>query len=553
MKMRIAVAGELKGSSGLSTKAERLLGEVTMQLGQKLTSYELQLLMSPEYTDESLREWCLKQDAAVFLCSMKEQPDKAEGISGHITLETSFRSLIGENICNRADAILVLWNEEPYEHKGATLELLNLACRKKIPCVWISSKDQKVYCVQGSILEPYSPAIFKTVAHPINELTEESEPLEKSGGKFVELCIKQRNRYLEAHRASGAVFEGTEDNFLREDFAPEEGDVENESVRRRILGQFKACDEKAIIYNERFQSVLYMRSVLPLTATFCLALGFYAKSVIGDLLCILFPACRDGITLAAQWVGGLGYVLHAFVNLAVYYLSKSENIRNWRDNFVNNRSMAEFLRLFLHFEPYGIRIDLFKYCNDDRERAVMLKHLTDNEEAEDQYVDQRTIRHSLGHINELIDEQLEYHKGSELRYKSIVDSLMTKWKYLTALAFLFTVGRGIFQGVLIYKDLGPYEGLYGSVTNALTLMIPGIAAYFFSKASVNNYIFNYNNHKQMQKKLEAIKRSLEGLLKRDNIPIEMMNAFTDELAETMIGDDSLKWQLQYMNTEIKPL
>ena len=35
MKMRIAVVGELQGNSSLAAKAERMLGEITMQLGQK--------------------------------------------------------------------------------------------------------------------------------------------------------------------------------------------------------------------------------------------------------------------------------------------------------------------------------------------------------------------------------------------------------------------------------------------------------------------------------------------------------------------------------------
>ena len=552
MKMRIAVVGELQGSSSLAAKAERMLGEITMQLGQKLPAYELELLMSPEYTDESLREWCFKQDASVFLCSMKEYSGK-ERIPTAITLETSFRSIIGESICNRADAILGFWNEEPYEHKGATLELLNLACQKKIPCAWISSRDLQTYCVLGSILEPYSSALFKTTAYPLTEIEEEAKITEERDGRLIELCIKQRNRFLGKHKASQTVFEGKEDLFLKEDYVFGEEDKENDVIRKSILGQFKACDERAIYYNERFQSLIYVRSILPFIATLFLALGFYAKSVIGDLLCVAFPAHSAGITIALQWVGGFGYVLHALVNLGVYYLSKNSSVRRWRNLFVENRSMAELLRLFLHFEPYGIRIDLFRYCSDNTERAGRLKHLTDNELTGEQHVNQRSIRHCLEHVHELLDEQLEYHKGSELRYKSIVNSLMTRWKYLSAVAFLFTVGRGIFQGVLIYKDLGPYEGLYGSVANALTLLIPGIAAYFFSKASMNNYIFNYNNHKLMQEKLGSIRRRLDGLLKRDNIPIEMMNAITDELAQAMIGDDSLKWQLQYMNTEIKPL
>ena len=234
MKMRTAVVGELQGSSSLAAKAERMLGEITMQLGQKLPAYELELLMSPEYTDESLREWCFKQDSSVFLCSMKEYSGK-ERIPTGITIETSFRSIIGESICNRADAILGFWNEEPYEHKGATLELLNLACQKKIPCAWISSRDLQTYCVLGSILEPYSSALFKTTAYPLTEIEEEAKITEERDGRLIELCIKQRNRFLGKHKASQTVFEGKEDLFLKEDYVFGETDKKGYPINGKMI------------------------------------------------------------------------------------------------------------------------------------------------------------------------------------------------------------------------------------------------------------------------------------------------------------------------------
>lgn len=60
-----------------------------------------------------------------------------------IRKDTSLRNLLGEAICDKSDALIVVWNEDVMELSGATWELMRIAYDRKIPCIWISTKAQQ--------------------------------------------------------------------------------------------------------------------------------------------------------------------------------------------------------------------------------------------------------------------------------------------------------------------------------------------------------------------------------------------------------------------------
>lgn len=104
------MAGELPADQQLFGKIDLLVGQISGYLCQDSVDADLQIIVSPSYTGKSWMEWnethkfplCVFQmgdsDAGVGLCEQIVRKD------------TSLRNLLGEAICDRADALIVVWN-----------------------------------------------------------------------------------------------------------------------------------------------------------------------------------------------------------------------------------------------------------------------------------------------------------------------------------------------------------------------------------------------------------------------------------------------------------
>ncbi|MGN1202631.1 MAG: hypothetical protein ACI4RF_04995, partial [Eubacterium sp.] len=62
-----------------------------------------------------------------------------------------------------------------------------------------------------------------------------------------------------------------------------------------------------------------------------------------------------------------------------------------------------------------------------------------------------------------------------------------------------------------------------------------------------------NNHTKMAERLSSIQEKVALAMEQEEIPIEIVNAMIEELAEVMLLEDTSRWQHQYMNSSFKPL
>lgn len=559
MKVRIAMAGYLPFDQHLFGQIDLLLGQLTGYLCKYNENADIQILMSPSYMGGEWINWNQAHSFPVCAYLMQEESAVVEEGNQIIRKDTLLRNLLGEAMCDRADALVVVWNEDVTELSGATWEILRSAYDRKTPCIWISTKSQNIYCLWESYYRQYSPQYLEAFCEPLPDEELQPEPVEEQKGGMLSFWEKRRMNYLKKYKADTVVHPSEEDYLMRQDFALENEAAEGEGIRQILLKKFEQFDQAAIEWNARFQAMLYQRSILPFITTIFLAVGFYAETLIGKTLPGILPDFADGISAFAATLAGIGFLVHGFMNFYVYRLSKSRRIEKWQKEFLYDRYLAEMLRVLIHFLPYGVELNLRKLCAREPKTYMALKHLTDDVQPKEQNLDRRRIRCVLRHAEEMLQEQMAYHEASIKRYENIVESLEKWGKVIFYIGFVVVLGRGGLQFVLALFPISAgnggldWNGIVRSFLNMLALLLPAWAGYFPTKMQQNNFRYNRDNHQNMLARLGIIHKRAINAMAQEDISIEAINVMIDELAETMLVEDTLGWQQQYMGSTVKPL
>ena len=71
--------------------------------------------------------------------------------------------------------------------------------------------------------------------------------------------------------------------MLRKDYRMPESFRDREPLRDKLLEQFSAFDQSAVLLNRQYQGALYWQAILPFIITLFLALGFYPEDILGAL------------------------------------------------------------------------------------------------------------------------------------------------------------------------------------------------------------------------------------------------------------------------------
>lgn len=564
MKARIALAGELPIGQEIHDILNSVINEMKGYLCSENKDIQVQMLISPSYTGEKWVSW--SQNHGFDLCTYNLQKDTRylEYCGQATRKDTLIRNILGEAICDKADSLVVAWDEDVTELFGATWEIMKIAYDKKLPCVWVSTKTKKVYCLWDSYYKEYGTNYLEAALTPLKENQLEPAVSETGQEKFLAFWQKRRAKFMSKFRAEHVIFSVQEDFLLNKDYKPEEIEQEGEAVRRILLEKFQSYDVAAIESNNKFQAMMYQRSVLPFIATIFIAIAFYAETLLGTTLSVMVPEIGAVATLSALVIAGLGFLIHGGLNLYTYRLSKNQQVQQWQRDYTTNRYVAEILRIFIHFIPYGVSLDIQKLCGQSKELCSYLKHLTDDVEPKQQKLEKKNIYCVLKHTKEMLDDQIAYHEASVSRYEKIVNHLDRWGKRITYLGLIIVIGRGALQfGLVVLKALQDAQNvevmnstmisISRSFLNMLALVLPALAGYFATKVQQNNFRYNLNNHKNMVVELNRIREKVTTALEQDEIPMEVVDIMINELTETMILRDSLEWQRQYMNSAIKPL
>lgn len=551
MQFRLALGGFLPDAPAMHRTVDELLGQVKAYLYEKESEVELRLLLSPSYIGGSwpqrlelfglgINGYCLQGDR-------EKLPD-----CGHVTqIDSPLRNAVGKAVCNNADLLLMVWNEDVLECGGASWELIQQAYRHRTPCLWISSKTGKIYWPQGAYYEPYSPEKLKSLCRDFRtDGIEPRQPGEKTI-PLVKLGMRLRQRYLQKHSAYSPETAVETDHLLEESYPLEKENPAGAALWKEMLREFTRFDKAALGLGQQYQAVMYWRAILPFLATAFLAVGFYTENLLG-----VFPIPKTALALTA----GIGFLIHGFINLYVYLLSRSSTVWQWHQGFVEYRSITEMLRVLLHFLPYGLNLDLRKLCGEHHKIYVTLRRITEKAEPAEQSVDRTSIAQMLAHTQEMLADQISYHRASAQRFRNIVDKL-EKWTHLVfGLGFAVVLLRSLLQFALVFVKLeGSLNGvdissLVPSFANMLALMLPAWASYFTSKAALCNYRYNLENDLRMTDSLQELSHKIDDMGAMDaSVPMEAVGSLVEEIADVILIKDTSAWRDQYMETTVKHL
>lgn len=551
MLFNLAVAGDLPQDSKILRQIDEYIGQIKGYLYTQKEKTDIRVLVSTSYTGGI---WLNRMKTTGFSISgycLNDVSEQLEDCDKIIWKDTFMRNVMGEAVCDKADLLLIVWNEDIMEFEGATWELMQMAHNRKTPCIWISSKTSKVYFSKESYYEEYNPDHLKKLCEAYHYAGIEPGMVSKNKVPLLKLGITLREKYLRKYNALNNQNEADKDSLLLDSFSVKEECSGGENLRKSLLEYYKRFDGAAIEFNSRYQAVLYWRAILPIITTIFLAVGFYVETIFG-----IFPLPQIFLAVAA----GIGFLIHGLLNLYVYFLSRSNIIHEWHRDFIDNRYMAEFLRVLLHFLPYGVSLNVRKLCGENKETYMGLRRIMDNTEPAVQEINKQSISAMLSHVEEMLEDQISYHKVSAERYNRILKKLNQWSRWIFGIGLAAVLLRSMLQFVIPFIEM-PFningialKSFVRSFANMVALLLPAWASYFSSKATQCNFKYNYENHNHMIAHLSKMLGRIKIMREDDkDIPVEAVNTLAEELAEIMLIEDTGAWHLQYTDSTIKHL
>lgn len=546
----IALAGELTDDAMLGKKLDELFGQIKAYLYSEKTDADIKFYVEDKYTCEGWKRKTRLDDGHVCLISGLSESVWDDASDSNIKIETDARYVTGELLCNKSDLVVAVWNEDANHMNGATWELIQLARKNKTPCIWISCVNYCMYWSEESYYERFSPEKLKKICDFYNqdEIVPESD--QKRIMPLIGIGKRLYERFMKKHSKEQETTTKKEDVIMSDSLNEAHELEQNEKIRKKLVERFISYDEPAIRYGERYNSIIYWRAILPIITTAFIAVGFYAETILG-----VFSIPAKILTIMAA----IGFFIHGMLNLYVYMLSKSEHIKTYHKEFVNNRYIAEILRVLVHFEPYGISLNLKKLCGNDNRVYRTVKNAVDNEESF--IIDKEKAKNLLCHVDEMLENQIDYHKSSAKKYEKVVSKIETYEKVFLVISFVAVVLRSFFSFAVAFfpitsGEIGgvPLSSFVGSFANMTALLLPAIASYFTTKLGQCNFKFNYENHKNMETALLALSKRVKNLKHVDErITMELLTTLGEDVATVMLLDDTFSWHRQYMSSTIKRL
>ena len=554
MTFRLAIAGDLPADPAICRLFDEQIGQIRGFIGASGQNVDLELLVSPAYTGPNWKDR-IHFTGFQVCCYRREDTGWDDLCHQIISVETPLDHVLGEEMCDKADLLLAVWNEDVTEQDGNTWSLLQQAHSRKVPAVWISSRSRQVYWSGEFYYEHYRPELLQEVCGFFTDAPLEPAPIVEENIPLLDLGMKLRRRYLKKHDADSTVVAAEKDRMMIDDFDMSREHPSGELIRKNLLDSFRKFDSSAITLNSKYQAVMYWRAVLPFVTTGFSALGFYAETILGGL-----PLPVPPFFWAMVACGG--FMIHGLLNLYVYILSQKESIKSWHRDFLDNRHIAEVLRVLIHFVPYGITLNLRKLCRGNPRLYMTVRHLAEDAGDGPREVNRRNIGHLLAHLEEMLEDQIAYHTFSANRYIRVSDNLDRWSRRIVSVGFVVIVLRSMLQAIWAVAPItggdlnnGISLGSYiSTMANMTALLLPAWGAYFTSKQVFCNYRYNAVNHRHM---IDRLGQMLEQVrLMRTSlteVPIEAINSLGEELAEMMLLEDTSAWHRHFQSAVVKQL
>jgi hypothetical protein len=460
-------------------------------------------------------------------------------------------SVMVDWIADQVDLSVFLWDGREDFNNQEIWNLIQACKRSNIPSIWIDiNSPENIYWILDSYFERFtSEKLQAYIKKLFCKSSSAFDPPGKSKIPFWRLWNFLYDRFMKKYKAKILPVTYIDDKVMDNDHIAYASGETREPARQKIISWFTHFDNNAIAYSQKYRTSIYLRSIMPFIATIFISIGFYTEAVLGF---IKFPAVRIN-----PWsiLAGVGFLIHGLINYYMYNLSENKNVAGWHLRFIDNRFIAEVLRLTAHFAPFGIPVNYKSSLNRFGNKISKNPHVSN---------ELRRIIRSIGMANatfdrfsandllenliHMIDDQSVYHDQANKRYIAIVSKLKKYVAVFFAIGLTIVVLRGGLQFVLVYfpadnQKVKDHISLIKSFANMLALVFPAWASYFSLKISLSNFEGLANNSNDMKDSLTLMKKIIMDEKKKPDISFERIYTFSKDLSGLMLGE-VVEWYSQ---------
>lgn len=216
-------------------------------------------------------------------------------------------------------------------------------------------------------------------------------------------------------------------------------------------------------------------------------------------------------------------------------------LKYWHSRYVNSRMLAEAYRVLMHFQPYGVSVNIRKICRKNPYVLGVLRDELRQIGMYDHVIDQDRTQEMLKAVDLMLKEQSIYHENSVMRYEKVSTVVLHRASVLKTVSLVTLVLRGLMQFTIGIGVIGQGDKT-GTIANTIAMLIPNYASYHVSKNEQCKYSFHFENHKRMKNAIDVFRLRLSELRESVETPsVEMLYSIAENLSEQMILEDTSSW------------
>ena len=457
-RLRIAVAGY-----GSDVKEKNKKAEV-IKLVQQIQDYASQdtlcdLYTSPYFSDDIWLQLMQNKNFSLN-CVVPNSSVKStllDNASSVTTLETLDNSIVTFNsindwIINKSDILIIIWDGTETSHNGMLHAICQRALDNEIPCVRINPSDGRKYFLNSlSSVELQEEDIIdylKKISSPdTKKLFEQNENKEFLFSKLWSFFYK---KFQKKYKRNLKLLKDPEDPILKENYFDKEENTSRKRNYKFLLDLYNFFDTKSNTISGQYREAIYFRSILPFIATIFLAVGFYVETLGKFLIPQKWELFGNKLAHVLAIIAGVGFLIHALINLYGFVMSKNKGVTNKLHVFINSRYCAEYLRNALYFMSFGLAFRQQKRFTPDsvqldQNTVIQLNKIIRSLEPTSSDFTQENCNEILKNMIQMVDDQYIYHKNTEQRYLKITKKLESASNVFFGIGFGFVILRGLFQ------------------------------------------------------------------------------------------------------------
>ncbi len=432
----------------------------------------------------------------------------------------------------QSDLLFTVWDGSREFQNGIVWENMLQAQKRGIPVVWMDSSDySRLFVYENGKSSQYRENSLELYCQDLLEMDgstiKKNKKRKKSDSNkprktFVSGLYKRFINNFKINQEPSSA-----DELLEKDFRLQKFFISYPAKYEFLKKSQCIAGEAASIENDNYRSALLLKGLLPFIVNCILIFGFYAKTI-GYMIPFSLQTWDIIITVS--------FSFQFVCQCLLIWVSDQNDHKGWQRQFITQRYIAEVLRLFIHFAPLNLPVNLTEsvgFSENLANRSFIIRNLRRvfrkagvnfSPIPKDEYKD-----FFFTQTFNLINDQITYHQNTAKKYR-IIASRLTKLAQT-----LFWIGLGVvaarvaLQGVYLKLDdvvdfsIKEYANLRAAISataNLFAMIVPSAASTVFIILSLCGFRDLGNRSEKMSQDLVHLKSIIEDESQRNDLYYE---------------------------------